>query len=80
MAENIKASEISQVLLKELENLNIGARYEEVGQVLQVSDGVARVYGLSAAEAGEMLEFECGVTGVAMNLEVDRAKFTAFPL
>lgn len=71
MAENIKASEISQILLKELENLNIGARYEEVGQVLQVSDGVARVYGLSAAEAGEMLEFECGVTGVAMNLEVD---------
>ncbi|MCQ2185582.1 MAG: F0F1 ATP synthase subunit alpha [Bacteroidales bacterium] len=71
MAENIKPSEISKVLLKELEDINIGARFEEVGQVLQVSDGVARVYGLGAAEAGELLQFESGVMGVAMNLEVD---------
>ncbi len=71
MAENIKPSEISNILLKELEQIDITARIEEVGQVLQVSDGVARVYGLGAAEAGELLEFECGVMGVAMNLEVD---------
>ena len=71
MAENIKPSEISRILLKELEDINIAARFEEVGQVLQVSDGVARVYGLGAAEAGELLEFESGVMGVAMNLEID---------
>ena len=71
MAENIKASEISRVLLKELEDINIAAQLEEVGQVLQISDGVARVYGLAAVQAGELLKFECGVMGVAMNLEID---------
>ncbi len=68
---NIKPSEISQVLLQQLENIDLTARFEEVGQVLQVSDGVARVYGLDKAEAGELLEFEGGVMGVAMNLEQD---------
>lgn len=68
---NIKPSEISQVLLQQLENINLSAKFEEVGQVLQVSDGVARVYGLDKAEAGELLEFEGGVMGVAMNLEQD---------
>lgn len=71
MAMNIKPSEISQVLLQQLENINLSAKFEEVGQVLQVSDGVARVYGLDKAEAGELLEFEGGVMGVAMNLEQD---------
>lgn len=68
---NIKPSEISQVLLQQLENIDLSAKFEEVGQVLQVSDGVARVYGLDKAEAGELLEFEGGVMGVAMNLEQD---------
>lgn len=71
MAMNIKPSEISQVLLQQLENIDLSAKFEEVGQVLQVSDGVARVYGLDKAEAGELLEFEGGVMGVAMNLEQD---------
>lgn len=71
MAVNIKPSEISKVLLQQLENVDLTAKFEEVGQVLQVSDGVARIYGLESAEAGELLEFESGVMGVAMNLEQD---------
>ena len=68
---NIKPSEISDVLLKQLESADLSVKLEEVGTVLQVSDGVARIYGLTNAEAGELLEFECGVMGVVMNLEQD---------
>lgn len=68
---NIKPSEISDVLLDQLESADLSVKLEEVGTVLQVSDGVARIYGLNNAEAGELLEFECGVMGVVMNLEVD---------
>lgn len=68
---NIKPSEISEVLLRQLKDIDSGLHFEEVGNVLEVSDGVARMYGLSNAEAGEMLEFESGVTGVVMNLEND---------
>ena len=71
MADNIKASEISRILLEQLGKVNTSLQWEETGYVLQVSDGVARIYGLSQAEAGELLEFECGVMGVAMNLEQD---------
>jgi F-type H+-transporting ATPase subunit alpha len=53
-------------------------KYEEVGTVLQVSDGVARIYGLEGAEAGELLEFEGGVTGVVMNLEEDNVGAVLF--
>lgn len=68
---NIRPSEISDVLLKQLQDIDLSAKYEEVGEVLQVSDGVARIYGLIGAEAGELLRFECDVMGVAMNLEED---------
>ena len=72
MAQNtIKASEISDILLEQLKGIDTSARYEEVGQVLQVSDGVARIYGLVNVEAGELLEFACGTKAVAMNLEED---------
>lgn len=71
MADNIKASEISEIILQQLENINLDARYEEVGQTLEVHDGVVRLYGLSNAEAGELLEFDSGVMGVVMNLEED---------
>jgi len=70
-SDNIKPSEVSEVLLKQLEAIDISAKYEEIGRVLQVSDGVARIYGLVNAEAGELLEFEEGVKGVVMNLEED---------
>ena len=71
MVDNLKASEISEVLLKQLHDINIDAQYEEVGQVLQVHDGVVRLYGLTHAEAGELLEFDSGVMAVVMNLEAD---------
>ena len=69
--DNIKPSEISQVLLEQLKDIDTTLRFEEIGKVLQVSDGVARMYGLTNAEAGELLEFESGVMGVVMNLEQD---------
>jgi F-type H+-transporting ATPase subunit alpha len=71
MVDNLKASEISEVLLKQLHDINIDAKYEEVGEVLQVHDGVARLYGLTNAEAGELIEFDSGVMAVVMNLEAD---------
>lgn len=69
--ENIKPAEVSQVLLAELQGIDLGAQFAEVGTVLQVSDGVARIYGLGNAEAGELLEFENGDRAVVMNLEED---------
>ncbi|MBQ6244693.1 MAG: F0F1 ATP synthase subunit alpha [Bacteroidales bacterium] len=72
MAQNtIKASEISAILLDQLRGIDNSLKYEEVGHVLTVSDGVARIYGLAGAEAGELLEFDSGVKGVVMNLEQD---------
>ncbi len=70
MAE-IKPSEVSRVLRDQLAGVDTSLKFEEVGTVLQVSDGVARIYGLEGAEAGELLEFEEGVSGVVMNLEED---------
>ena len=71
MAQNLKASEISDILLNQLKDIRGSVKLEEVGRVLQVSDGVARIYGLSQAESGELLEFENGVMAVVMNLEED---------
>ncbi|MCQ2164441.1 MAG: F0F1 ATP synthase subunit alpha [Bacteroidales bacterium] len=71
MANTIKPSEISEVLLSQLKDVDDSLRFEEVGNVLQVSDGVARIYGLVGAEAGELLEFENGIMAVVMNLEED---------
>ena len=71
MSENIRPSEISDVLLSQLKEIDTDPRFEEVGTVLQVSDGVVRIYGLKNAEAGELLEFEDGIKAVVMNLEED---------
>jgi F-type H+-transporting ATPase subunit alpha len=68
---NIKASEVSEVLLDQLRSIDTTARFEEVGNVLTVGDGVARIYGLLNAEANELLEFDNGVMGIVMNLEED---------
>ena len=69
--EQIKPSEISEVLLRQLQGVDLSVGYEEVGQVLQVSDGVVRLSGLTHAEAGELLEFDNGLMAVVMNLEED---------
>ena len=68
---DIKPDEISAILRQQLSNFNTSADLEEVGTVLQVGDGIARVYGLSNVRAGELVEFENGVKAIALNLEED---------
>jgi F-type H+-transporting ATPase subunit alpha len=70
MAE-IKPDEISAILRQQLSNSNVSAELEEVGTVLQVGDGIARVYGLNNVSSGELVEFENGVRAIALNLEED---------
>ena len=70
MAE-IKPAEISAILKKQVEGFETGATLEEVGSVLQVGDGIARVYGLSNVQYGELVEFENGLEGIVLNLEED---------
>ena len=65
----INPSEVSEILKKELSSVNAKVSFEEVGTVLSVGDGVAHVYGLENVKANELVEFENGVTGIAMNLE-----------
>ena len=71
MANAIKPSEISEVLLSQLRDIKSDLQFEEIGKVLQVSDGVVRIYGLDHAEAGELLDCGDGVMAVVMNLEPD---------
>ena len=71
MTDNINVSEVSEILRMQLEGIDSKAQFEEIGKVLQVSDGVVRVFGLNNAESNELLEFESGVKGVVMNLEED---------
>ena len=68
---DIRAAEISAILKKEIEDFGAEAEVSEVGQVLSVGDGVARVYGLDEIQAGEMVEFPGGVQGMSLNLETD---------
>ena len=69
--DKIKPSEVSEVLLSQLRGINDNTQFDEVGTVLTVSDGVARIYGLRNAEANELLEFENGTMAIVMNLEED---------
>lgn len=71
MSGNIKVSEVSDILLKQLEGINANVKLDEIGTVLQVSDGVVRIYGLRNAEANELLEFDNGIKAIVMNLEED---------
>jgi len=74
----IRASEISEILKNEIANFGAEADVAEVGQVLSVGDGVARVYGLDNVQAGEMVEFEDGTRGMALNLETDNVGVVIF--
>ncbi|NLC49976.1 MAG: F0F1 ATP synthase subunit alpha, partial [Bacteroidales bacterium] len=67
----IKVSEVSDILRAQLEGIDSGIQLDEVGTVLQISDGVARIYGLRNAESNELLEFENGMQAIVMNLEAD---------
>ena len=71
MAE-IKPSEVTAILRQQISGMNLGASLEETGTVLEIGDGIARVYGLSNARAGEMVEYEkTGLKGIVLNLEAD---------
>ena len=71
MANTLKPSEVSDVLLSQLKDMSVDLQFEEIGKALQVSDGVVRIYGLDHAEAGELLDCGNGVMAVVMNLETD---------
>ena len=66
---DIRAAEISEILKQQIAGFDTQAEVSEVGQVLSVGDGVARIYGLDNIQAGEMVEFPGGITGLAFNLE-----------
>jgi F-type H+/Na+-transporting ATPase subunit alpha len=75
---DIRAAEISAILKEQIKNFGQEAEVSEVGQVLSVGDGIARAYGLDNVQAGEMVEFENGVRGMALNLEVDNVGIVIF--
>ncbi len=70
MAE-VKPAEVSAILRQQLSGFKSEAELEEVGTVLQVGDGIARIYGLSKVQSGELIEFETGLQGIVLNLEED---------
>src|SRR5712664_3424176 len=74
----IRAAEISAILKQQIANFGTEADVAEVGQVLSVGDGVARVYGLDNVQAGEMVEFPGGIRGMALNLEADNVGVVIF--
>src|SRR5690606_27976285 len=74
----IQAAEISAILKDQIRNFGKDAEVAEVGQVLSVGDGIARVYGLDTVEAGEMVEFPGGVRGMVLNLETDNVGIVIF--
>jgi F-type H+-transporting ATPase subunit alpha len=67
----IKPSEVSEILKKQIDGFKSGVELEEVGTVLQVGDGIARIYGLNTVQANELIEFDSGVMGIVLNLEED---------
>jgi F-type H+/Na+-transporting ATPase subunit alpha len=75
---DIRAAEISAILKEQIKNFGSEAEVTEVGQVLSVGDGIARCYGLDKVQAGEMVEFESGVQGMALNLEIDNVGVVIF--
>ncbi|CAA0106697.1 ATP synthase subunit alpha [Starkeya nomas] len=75
---DIRAAEISAILKEQIKNFGQEAEVSEVGQVLSVGDGIARVYGLDTVQAGEMVEFENGTRGMALNLEIDNVGVVIF--
>jgi F-type H+-transporting ATPase subunit alpha len=73
-----KVEEFSSILQKSIENFQSAAELKEVGEVVKVGDGIAKVYGLDNVQAGELVEFESGVKGMALNLETDNVGIVVF--
>ena len=67
----IRPAEVSEILKKELQGLENVSQFEEIGVVLEVGDGIARIYGLGDVQSGELIEFNNGLKGVVLNLEED---------
>lgn len=74
----LRAAEISSILKKEISNYNEASEVSEIGQVISVGDGIARAWGLDKVQAGEVVEFSCGVEGMALNLEEDNVGIVIF--
>ncbi len=74
----IRAEEISNIIQQQVENFDKKATKSEVGTVLEVGDGIARVYGLDNVQAGELVEFPGNITGMALNLEEDNVGVVIF--
>ena len=74
----IRAAEISAILKEQIENFGTESEVAEVGQVLSVGDGIARIYGLDKVQAGEMVEFPGGIKGMTLNLEEDNVGVVIF--
>src|SRR5262249_58792559 len=72
MATEIRADEISKIIRQQIENFDAGVTVAEVGTVTKVGDGIAEIHGLEKVMAGELLEFEKGASGLALNLEEDK--------
>src|SRR5947207_15018830 len=75
---DIRAAEISRVIRDQIANFDADAQVSEVGTVLSVGDGIARIYGLDNVQAGEMVEFDNGTKGMALNLEADNVGVVIF--
>src|SRR5881398_4105855 len=75
---DIRAAEISSILKAQIKDFGKEAEVSEIGQVLSVGDGIARVYGLDNVQMGEMVEFPGGVRGMALNLETDNVGIVIF--
>ena len=75
---NIRAEEISKIIQQQVENFDKTATKSEVGTVLEVGDGIARVFGLDNVQAGELVEFPGGITGMALNLQEDNVGVVIF--
>jgi len=67
----IRPAEVTEILKKELAGLENASQYEEIGVVLEVGDGIARIYGLSDVQSGELIEFKDGTQAIVLNLESD---------
>ena len=76
--EKIRVEEVSRIISEKIQNFGNAAELEETGTVLTVGDGVARIYGLESAMAGELVEFENGLRGVILNLEEDNVGVAIF--
>src|SRR6187397_3576920 len=75
---DIRAAEIAAILKDQIKNFGKEAEVSEIGQVLSVGDGIARVYGLDNVQAGELVEFPGGISGMALNLEADNVGVVIF--